>query len=116
MLFAAKSGENTDSQLSLFFGPDQGQNRDKNLSLFLGPDLCPNTMIIRVWDNPLSLFLGEGGQSLGFWGENNASKASNASNASNASEASITHLELRSPMFGETCISKLMFEFEIVFS
>ena len=39
------------------------------------------------------------------WSQNNASKASKASHAS---EASITHLELRSPMFGETCISKSM--------
>ena len=36
LLFAAKSGENTHSQLSLFFGPDQGQNRDSQLSLFHG--------------------------------------------------------------------------------
>ena len=46
----------------------------------------------------------------------NQQKATKASNASNASEASITHLELRSPMFGETCISKSMSEFEVVFS
>ena len=36
LLFAAKSGENTDSQLSLFFGPDQGQNKDSQLSQFHG--------------------------------------------------------------------------------
>ena len=39
-----------------------------------------------------------------------------AGNASNAREASITHLELRSPMFGETCISKSVSEFEVGFS
>ena len=47
------------------------------------------------------------------WSQNSASKASKASHAS---EVSITHLELRSPMFGETCVSKSMSEFEIVFS
>ena len=31
-------------------------------------------------------------------------------------ESAITHLELRSPMFGETCISKSMSEFEVGFS
>ena len=31
-------------------------------------------------------------------------------------EGVITHLELRSPMFGETCISKSMSEFEVGFS
>ena len=31
-------------------------------------------------------------------------------------EGAGTHLELCSPMFGETCISKCMFEFEVVFS
>ena len=39
-----------------------------------------------------------------------------AGNASNAREASISHLELRSPMFGETCISKSMSELEVGFS
>ena len=43
LLFAAKSGENTHSQLSLFFGPDQGQNRDSQLSLFLGPEWVQNS-------------------------------------------------------------------------
>ena len=35
------------------------------------------------------------------------------SNASNTREASIMHLELRSSMFAETCISKLMPEFQV---
>ena len=38
-----------------------------------------------------------------------------ASNASTASEGSITLLELRSPLFGEICISNFMFESEVVF-
>ena len=39
-----------------------------------------------------------------------------ASNASTASEGSATLLELRSPMFGEICISNFMFVSEVVFS
>ena len=39
-----------------------------------------------------------------------------ASSVSNAREVSTTHLELRSPMFGVTCISKCMFESAFVFS
>ena len=39
-----------------------------------------------------------------------------ASNASVANERSMTLLELRSPMFGDICISNFMFETEVVFS
>ena len=38
--------------------------------------------------------------------------ARTASKTSNAREVNITHLALRSPMFGETCISKSMSEFK----
>ena len=44
LLFAAKSGENTHSQLSLFFGRNQGQNKDSQLSLFLKSDWGQNSI------------------------------------------------------------------------
>ena len=38
-----------------------------------------------------------------------------AGNASNAREASTIHLELRSPMFGDTCISNRCLNLRLVF-
>ena len=67
----------------------------------------------RIWtvNCPYSLVF-EGSSS----GQNCACTASCASNVSNASEARITYLELRSPMFGETCMSMFRFEFDVIFS
>ena len=60
--------------------------------------------IVEIWGvrGAAAHVLGHEAQSLWFWGQDNASKASSASN----------DLELRSPMFGETCISKFMSEFQ----